>query len=212
MIGRIYYKLKNLVATQPKQPRILEMIFVNKGAFKENQLNKNYNLRQFDFLNPLDHQQFHELMKVTEMGTCPLDYWCNHILPGGFFVIEFIPENKIIASCFASHHPSNHHPFAGNLGWLAVNAEHRGHQLGDALVNEVVKRLLNGGYKHIYLGTHDFRLAAIKIYLNQGWRPFIYDEGMVERWEKIFKNLKVGQEKAEWKFAKNFDFENCNSQ
>jgi hypothetical protein len=203
MIGRIYYKIKNFVAPQPKQQKILEMIFVNDGAIKENELNKNYRLRQFDFSNTVDHQQFHELMKITEMGTCPLDYWRNHILPGGFFVIEFIPEEKIIASCFASHYPSNHHPFAGNLGWLAVNCEHRGHKLGNVLVNEVAKRLINAGYEHIYLGTHDFRLAAIKLYLNQGWRPFIYDENMVERWENIYKNLNVAQEKDQWIYKNN---------
>ena len=203
MIGRIYYKIKNFISWQPKRDEILEMIFVSGYELKEYELGENYILRQFDFSSAADNHQFNELMKKNQMGACPLDYWRNPILPGGFFVIEFIPKKMVIASCFASHQPSANHPFAGNLGWLAVDSEHRGQMIGNFLVNEVVKRLLSSGYDRIYLGTHDFRLPAIKLYLKQGWMPFIYNESMLERWENIYENLNIPQEKEHWIYKNN---------
>jgi len=51
-----------------------------------------------------------------------------------------------------------------------------------------------------FLGTEDFRLAAISIYLKLGWRPFLYREEMEARWREVFAGLG-------WEFDKAFAVE-----
>ena len=84
------------------------------------------------------------------------------------------------------------HPYYnGELGWVAADPEHRGKRLGYAVCAITIKRILQAGYKHIYLLTDDFRLPALKIYLKQGWIPYINDAAMKKRWKNIFKELKM---------------------
>lgn len=180
---------------------LLEMLWKGDKPFEESDIvNKNYIIRQFD--QGQDLLKYQTLLQETEMGNCPLEYWNQHILPNGFFVVEHIPSGKIVGACFASHHPSVRHPFAGNLGWLAVHSEHRGIQMGKLLVERVVNRLIKSGYNRIYLETHDFRIAAIKLYFKTGWQPFIYNDDVSIRWRKICAQLNVDFNEKEWIITK----------
>lgn len=149
-------------------------------------LSENYLLRQY---NPADSGNYSKLLQKSKMGECPMDYWEKYILPGGFFVVEHIASKDIVGACFASHQSRERHHFAGNLGWLAVDPDHRGNKIGVLLVNSVVNRLQRAGYERIYLETHDFRLPALKIYIDAGWVPFFYADEMIPRWKAIYSKL-----------------------
>lgn len=45
------------------------------------------------------------------------------------------------------------------------------------------------GVDTMYLTTDDFRIPAIKIYLKIGFRPVLYDDDQVSRWQAIAKAL-----------------------
>ena len=145
-----------------------------------------YTLRQF---NASDKDKYFALLESSGITSCSLDYWEKHILPEGFFVVEHNETGALVATCMASHHPTIRHRRAGNLGWLAVDPKHRGRQLGCLVSAAVTARLLEGGYRRLYLGTQDFRYAAIKIYLKLGWVPLLYQKDMYKRWEAICEKL-----------------------
>jgi len=168
----------------PKTPPILEMIW--PVALKTQPpvvtVADEYVMRQY---TPLDQEKYAHLMLASGMEVPSFQYWNQHILPDGFYVIEYPQTGALVAACFASHHPTVKHERAGNFGWLAVDPKHRGRHLGQAVSAAVTARLIQAGYQNMYLETHDFRLAAIKIYLSMGWVPFLYCEEMQGRWKAI---------------------------
>ena len=111
------------------------------------------------------------------------------VLPGGFFVIVHRSTGKIVATAMSLHKPRDLHPSGGELGWVATAPEHRGKGLGLAMCAQATARLIQAGYRNIYLLTDDFRLPAIKTYLKLGYEPFLFCQGMAERWECIYRQL-----------------------
>jgi mycothiol synthase len=79
----------------------------------------------------------------------------------------------------------------GNLHMLAVAPEHRGLGLGRALVLSVLHRLGQMGLRRVLLNTDDFRLPAIKLYLELGFRPAFTHESHSERWRNVYKQLSL---------------------
>ncbi|UCC69716.1 MAG: GNAT family N-acetyltransferase [Armatimonadota bacterium] len=78
---------------------------------------------------------------------------------------------------------------AGYLHMLAVAPEHRGHGLGRALVLSVLQRLGQMGLRGALLTTDDFRLPAIKLYLDLGFRPEFTHGSHCERWRNVYNQL-----------------------
>ena len=115
------------------------------------------------------------------------------ILPGGFFVIEHLSSGRIVATAMAAHRPTDLHPEGAELSWVAGDPEHRGKGLGRAVCAAVTRRLIGAGYRRIYLLTDDHRLPALKIYLELGYEPFLFADGMAERWQQIHERLMGGQ-------------------
>ncbi|MDP1604392.1 MAG: GNAT family N-acetyltransferase [Legionella sp.] len=184
-VGR---RIKWAVKGRPVPPNLLEMVWPEDKLDNKPLVNvpEGYCLRQFD---DADTQNYYDLFARASMEKPPLDYWRKHLLPEGFFVIEHQASKTIVAACFASHHPTARHPQAGNFGWLAVDPAYRGRNLGQAISAAVTARLIEGGYKRIYLETHDFRLPAIAIYLKMGWVPLLYLPEMERRWALICEAL-----------------------
>ena len=89
----------------------------------------------------------------------------------------------------AKHRPQDIHPFGGELGWVAGHPDHTGNGLGLAVCASVVRRLLQAGYKNIFLNTDDWRLPALSIYLRLGWIPLLYMADMEERWRDVCAKL-----------------------
>src|SRR5687767_7183217 len=106
-----------LVRGKPKPEALLEMVWPESrlSAPPDASVAPGYTLRQF---HEADRERYFALLAAADMGACRLEYWEQHILPNGFFVIEHDASRALVAACFASHHPAPRHPRAGNLGWL----------------------------------------------------------------------------------------------
>ena len=113
----------------------------------------------------------------------------GHILPDGFYVIEHLASGRLVATAVSQHYSTELHPYGGQVGWVAGDPEHKGKGLGRAVTAAATARLLQAAYSEIYLQTDDWRLPAIKIYLDLGYQPLMYCEGMPERWEAIREKL-----------------------
>jgi mycothiol synthase len=111
------------------------------------------------------------------------------ILPDGHFVVVHRATGKVVATAMARHRPRDRHPFGGEVGWLTVDPAHRGRRLGIAVAAAATARLIRAGYRRVYLQTDDDRLAAIKSFLQLGFEPFLYADGMAERWERVYRKV-----------------------
>jgi len=148
-----------------------------------------YRLRTY---RPGDEPSFFQVMSLVgfekwDMST--LLPWLQKILPEGWFLVEHIGSQQLVATAMAVHNPSPYYPFGGELGWVAAHPDHTGHGLGAIVCGAVTKRLLDNGYTNIYLSTDDFRLPAIKTYLKLGYRPLIVTADMTARWEAVCHQL-----------------------
>jgi mycothiol synthase len=105
-----------------------------------------------------------------------------------FFVVHQL-TGLFVASASAHHHPTEMHPFGGELSWVAADPAHRGKGLGQVVCAISTCRLLDLGYENIYLRTDDLRLPAIRVYLKLGWVPLLFAPDMPGRWQAICRQL-----------------------
>ena len=75
----------------------------------------------------------------------------------------------------------------GIVHMVGVHSDHTGHRLGKCVTLSVLLYLRERGFKCAKLGTDDFRLPAIKTYLNLGFLPVYVDVTQPERWRTIFE-------------------------
>jgi mycothiol synthase len=149
-----------------------------------------YSLRTY---RPGDEPRFFRLMELAGWPGWDnerLKPSLSRILPDGWFMAVHEASGEIVATAMALHNYSGLQPFQGNLGWLAGDPAHAGYGLGSAVSAAATARLIAAGYRDIRLGTEDFRLAAIRVYLKLGYVPALYRPEMVERWQTICGLLK----------------------
>ena len=79
----------------------------------------------------------------------------------------------------------------GYVHMVGVVAEHTGHKLGKWVSLAVLHYFRDNGFKCSMLDTDDFRIPAIKTYLNLGFIPVYVEEGQAERWRDIFEKLEL---------------------
>ena len=77
----------------------------------------------------------------------------------------------------------------GIVHMVGVHSAHTGHKLGRCVTLSVLLYLRDHSFKCAKLGTDDFRLPAIKTYLNLGFLPVYVDVTQPERWREIFRKL-----------------------
>lgn len=166
----------------------LEMIRpAGAGLAQVPQIPADYLLRQF---RSGEERDYDELFHLAFEDQGRFQEILARTLPGGFFVIEYLPSRQLVASCVAFRGSSSpRHPDSGQLGWLVTDPAHTRQGLGTIVAASVTNRLIEEGYSLTFLGTEDERHGAIAIYLNLGWRPYIYGEGMELRWRNIFAAL-----------------------
>ena len=111
------------------------------------------------------------------------------VLPEGMFVVVHKASGRIVATARAEHKPNEQHSFGGELGWVAGDPEHKGKGLGAAVTAAATARLIQAGYKDIYLSTDDWRLPAIKSYLKVGFKPIIPGPDTAKRWKAVCEKL-----------------------
>ena len=79
----------------------------------------------------------------------------------------------------------------GYIDMLAVLPEHTGRKLGKWLTVFLLNYFKTRRVAYVMLDTDDFRLPAIKNYLNLGFVPVYTGENHGERWRTIFKKLDI---------------------
>jgi len=117
-------------------------------------------------------------------------------IPDGFFMV--VRGDEIAATAMAHHNPSPLHPSGGQVSWVAADPAYRGRGLGFAVSAAVTARLLQAGYRRIYLETDDWRLPAIRMYLKLGYLPFLYRPNMRERWRTVCGQCDFPFEPERW--------------
>ena len=93
----------------------------------------------------------------------------------------------------AAARTENGKPF---LHFVAVNPDYRGHKLALPVICAVISRHIELGGEGCYLWTDDWRVPAVKSYLNLGFRPVLFNEGAREAWEKELSLLGISSVKA----------------
>ena len=122
-------------------------------------------------------------------------------LPEGLFLIYQTETGRLVATAGAIHNPNPgryYFPFGGELGYLIVHPEHRGRGLGRIVSALVGQRFLSAGYKSIRLGVQGFRLPALKTYLKVGFVPFLHQEDLYPRWERICEQIDWPYQPDKW--------------
>jgi len=148
-----------------------------------------YVLRQY---RDDDHEQYMALMisaGFTDWPPTRVKDMQRLILPGGFFVVEHRVSGAIVATAMATHNPTERHPYGAELGWVAGDSAHKGRKLGAVVTAAATARMIQAGFRRIYLNTDDGRLPAIKVYLELGYEPYLFCDGMAERWQAVRQAL-----------------------
>ena len=78
---------------------------------------------------------------------------------------------------------------AGVVHMVAVLKQHRGRRLGYWLSLLALHHLHQRGFTEAYLLTDDWRLSAIKAYLDLGFQPVWVDDSHRQRWEAVGERL-----------------------
>ena len=89
-------------------------------------------------------------------------------------------------------------PNAGQIGYVATVPEHRGRGLGRWLSTVATQRLLDDGYRTIFLCTGDDLTAAISVYRKMGFVPCMYAPDQDERWQRICATIGQPFEPERW--------------
>ena len=166
----------------------LEMVRPSTARVEVPSVPEGYLLRQF---RAEDEGKYDDLFHLAFADEGRFPETLERALEGGFFVIEHLASGELVASCQAwrgSIMPR--HPDAGQTGWLVTDPSHTRKGLGTIVAASATNRLAAEGYQRPCLGTEDFRIAAISIYLKLGWVPYIYrGEDLAPRWRSIFACL-----------------------
>jgi GNAT superfamily N-acetyltransferase len=123
------------------------------------------------------------------------------ILPDGLFVAVDTASSTWVGTIGAIHNPTAsrfYFPGGGELGYLVVAPDHRRRGLGAALIAAAIRRLRQGGYRHIFLGVEASRLPAVRSHLQVGFQPFLHAPGLAERWQSVFAALGREPRESEW--------------
>ena len=111
------------------------------------------------------------------------------VLPDGIFLVQEIAGGRFAASATAESTDMAEFPQVGVLGWVMAHPEFRGRRLGRFVSVAAMHRLYEAGYRFFSLLTDDFRLAAVKTYLDLGWKPWLYLDDMEGRWRALAETL-----------------------
>lgn len=120
--------------------------------------------------------------------------WRERLLPEGWFIAVHQASGQVVGTAMAFYDAGEFGRQGGEIGWVAVDPDHRGRHLGMAVSAAATARLVEAGVRPIHLYTEDFRLAALKTYLKLGYVPYLCAPDMPERWRQVC--VQVG-----WPFA-----------
>lgn len=104
---------------------------------------------------------------------------------------DIVPENDIWFIDYNGEHIATATGFVyketnmGDLHMVGIRTDFRGKGLSKYLCNVVLRYLKSRNVNFVSLTTGEARVAAVKSYLNAGFLPVEYAEGMIERWQNV---------------------------
>ncbi|MBO4620244.1 MAG: hypothetical protein J5654_09055 [Victivallales bacterium] len=113
----------------------------------------------------------------------------SKVLPDSLFLVEETATGRFAASAAAETTDMPEFPEVGVLGWVMCHPDFAGCHLGRSVSVAAMHRLYEAGYRAFSLLTDDFRPAAVKTYLELGWKPWLYLEDMEGRWRALANQL-----------------------
>jgi mycothiol synthase len=81
----------------------------------------------------------------------------------------------------------------GYLHMVAVAGPYRGRHLGRCISHAALVHMRRRGCRQAILDTDDFRLPAIRTYLNLGFMPEMLQADHADRWHKVFAELEAAR-------------------
>ena len=103
--------------------------------------------------------------------------------------IFFVICNSEAVATASAYYRDAQFPDKGMLHYVGVLPGHTGKKLGYWVSLVALHRMTAEGRQGAWLSTDDFRLPAIKTYLNLGFQPFLVDENQSQRWKRVFSEL-----------------------
>jgi len=103
-------------------------------------------------------------------------------------VFVIVADGEVIATASGWHHPK-FGARSGYLHWVAAHPDHRGKKLGRSVSVAAMHRMVQDGRNFVALETDDFRLPAVKIYLDLGFHPLLIHESQREHWPVVLETL-----------------------
>ncbi len=131
--------------------------------------------------NPPESGNYRDWFKVTV-----LDYADLNPAEDIIFVVD--REGRSVASICAVKHGEDQ----GYIHMVAAHPDSRGKGIGHAMLSHALEKLEARHCTYSILTTDDFRLAAIKTYLDAGFRPVLLsdpDSDQRARWDAVIAQL-----------------------
>lgn len=166
-------------------------------------ISEGYSIRQ---CTPDDEPAFLQLMHDCgwpDWGPERMAYCKSRVLPQGWFLVHASGSDRLVASAMSLHNYSGKSPQSGTLGWVASHPDVRGQGLGCAVVASATLRLVLAGYRDIELYTEYFRAPALRLYLNLGYVPYLYNDAVTELWQELCVDLDWPFTPSQWPAGNN---------
>ena len=117
----------------------------------------------------------------------------HRVIPDGSYMVVF--EGRTVATtCLVTPRQAG---APVEVGWVSVSPDHQGRGLGYQVTLAVLLYAGEMGWSAARLWTDDWRLPAIKTYLNLGFEPDVEHESHPERWRAVFE--KLGNVRPRWR-------------
>jgi len=103
--------------------------------------------------------------------------------------VKFITFNDIPVATSSAYHSSDFLPKYGYIHYVGSMPGHTGKKLGFWISLACLHQMRQDNFSGAWLSTDDFRLAAIKTYLNLGFVPLLLHENQRQRWRNVLAEL-----------------------
>lgn len=150
----------------------------------------------FRTYRPGDEAGWAELMNTGSMGIWTVERTIAELTnrprpqfePEGLFLITAEQPERIVGSaCAWLRDPVERE--AGILHMVCVLPEHRGKRLSYAVCLAVLHRFRERGFRRVSLSTNDWRLGAVKVYLELGFQPLYQHPMHPQQWQEVVQKL-----------------------
>ena len=149
-----------------------------------------------------DEEAYVKLMHLSGFdfwGDTQLQQVKNNALENGIFFLVDDATGRLAATAMANRAKEGQDPSCGELGWVGADPDFRGKRLAAVACATVLDHYRKSGYEKVILYTDDFRIPAIKTYLNAGFKPLYdaEDEATWKRWDLVYKKFGMILEKED---------------